>query len=62
MHDDVPTLPTAAGATEPNAAFVEQVRAAFPDPSGAIIVGCRSGTRSAKACAVLQQVGLIAQT
>eukprot|EP00878_Enallax_costatus_P016234 GHUV01017027.1.p1 GENE.GHUV01017027.1~~GHUV01017027.1.p1 ORF type:complete len:103 (+),score=28.02 GHUV01017027.1:529-837(+) len=39
----------------PNPDFVTKVQEAFPNTQEALVVGCRSGNRSAKACAQLEQ-------
>ena len=36
----------------PNPGFVAQTKAAFPDPSS-VLIGCKSGRRSANAAALL---------
>eukprot|EP00775_Hariotina_reticulata_P009366 gene9366-9529_t len=38
-----------------NPAFVQQVRARFPNSKQLLLVGCRTGSRSARAVALLQQ-------
>jgi rhodanese-related sulfurtransferase len=42
-----------AGGMTPNPDFAAQVQAAFPDKSEALVLGCKSGARSAKAVDVL---------
>ncbi len=46
----------ATGQMEPNADFLSVVEATFPRDTR-LIVGCRSGGRSARACAVLLKAG-----
>uniref|UniRef100_A0A383W325 Rhodanese domain-containing protein n=1 Tax=Tetradesmus obliquus TaxID=3088 RepID=A0A383W325_TETOB len=46
---------SAEGQLVPNPDFLQQVQAAFPDRAEEIIVGCRSGNRSARAAGLLEQ-------
>lgn len=46
---------SAEGQLVPNPDFLQQVQQAFPDKAEEIIVGCRSGNRSARAAGLLQQ-------
>lgn len=40
---------------QPNPEFLQAWKETFPDPTAPIVVGCKSGNRSARACAVLVQ-------
>jgi len=47
-------LRTAAGMT-PNEEFESQVEQKFPDTEHQLLVGCKAGNRSARACDILKQ-------
>lgn len=51
-------LKTAEG-MQPNPDFLHVVKEKFPDADVKLVVGCRSGNRSSKACAALLQGGYI---
>src|SRR6187397_2525860 len=54
---NVPLLtPRAGGGMDENPHFVDEVRAALPDPSK-IVVGCASGVRSLRAAELLGEAG-----
>lgn len=57
---NIPLMHMGAGGMQPNPDFVAQVQAAFPDPSTRLVLGCRSGGRSAKAAGLLEQAGYTA--
>jgi rhodanese-related sulfurtransferase len=46
---------SSTGMMTSNPAFVQQVQARFPSSKQLLLVGCRTGSRSAKAVALLQQ-------
>jgi rhodanese-related sulfurtransferase len=53
---NIPLLEQHAGAMKPNPLFAEQVGAALPRDR-TIVVSCKAGGRSARASAVLEQLG-----
>lgn len=53
---NIPIFVQSAGGRALNPKFMEEVKAKFP-PSTKLVIGCRSGGRSAKACELLGQVG-----
>lgn len=52
---NIPFMFRTAQGMSPNPDFVSEVKKEFPDTKTAIVVGCKSGARSAKACEVLSQ-------
>jgi rhodanese-related sulfurtransferase len=54
---NVPLMFAAAGGMAPNPAFLEQAKAALPDTATQLLVGCKSGMRSSKACVALAEAG-----
>ena len=54
---NVPLMHAAAGGMAPNPGFADEVARAFPDRDAPIMVSCKAGGRSARAAAVLEQLG-----
>jgi len=50
---NIPVMVKAGFGMAPNPSFVDEVKKTFTDPSQTIIVGCKSGKRSAAACGLL---------
>lgn len=53
---NIPLLEQHGGAMKPNPKFTEEVGAALPRDR-TIVVSCKAGGRSARACVVLEQLG-----
>lgn len=54
---NVPLMHMAGGGMSPNPNFAAEVQRAAPDKRAAVMVSCKAGGRSAKAAAVLEQLG-----
>jgi rhodanese-related sulfurtransferase len=54
---NIPFMFKEAGTMVPNPGFLEAVTETFNDKDSAIVVGCRSGARSAKACDAMKEAG-----
>ena len=57
---NVPLMFAGAGGMSPNPAFLASAQAAMPDKSKPLLVGCKAGPRSGKACAALADAGYTA--
>jgi rhodanese-related sulfurtransferase len=57
---NIPILFAGPGGMRPNPAFVDAVRAHFA-PTADLVIGCRSGGRSARACELLRDAGFTGQ-
>ena len=55
---NIPIYFSSGGRMVPNPEFVSEVRVRFA-PENALIVGCRTGARSQKACELLEQEGFL---
>ncbi|KAI8473375.1 MAG: Rhodanese-like domain-containing protein [Monoraphidium minutum] len=51
---NVPIMLKSAMGMAPNAEFIDQVKGLFPEATGQVVMGCKSGRRSAAAAAALQ--------
>jgi rhodanese-related sulfurtransferase len=53
-------VPIGFGNGAPNERFLEVIRRQFPSTDAPLLVGCRSGARSARACELLSSAGYTA--
>lgn len=53
---NIPILHKTSSGMQPNADFIEVVRAAFPTDTK-LVIGCRSGNRSLRAAKILLEIG-----